>query len=136
MQRKKSPTKKATPGKLKKPAGKKAQAPLKKGAQPVKKDLGPKKVPAKKTPWPEPPSIGWERSRKQIMCRTGKGGPGSSYRIPFEGHGGPKGALQAAKAWLRDMSGGLMMFFPHRLCVAGLTIKMCLRKHILMVSPA
>ena len=54
--------------------------------------------------WPEPPSIGWERSRLQIMCRTGKGGRGSSHAIPFEGNGGEKGALKKATEWLRDMS--------------------------------
>ena len=38
------------------------------------------------------------------MCRTGRIGAGSSYRIPFEGNGGAKGAEAKAKDWLKDMS--------------------------------
>jgi hypothetical protein len=57
---------------------------------------------AKLGSWPTPPKIGWERSRFQVMCRTGQGGAGSSLKIPFEGNGGSKGAWAKAKAWLHD----------------------------------
>jgi hypothetical protein len=57
---------------------------------------------AKLGSWPNPPTIGWEKSRFQALCRTCQGGAGSSLRIPFEGNGGSKGAWAKAKAWLHD----------------------------------
>lgn len=56
---------------------------------------------AKLTAWPRKPSIGWEVSRAQCMCRSGKGGTGSSKRISFEEAGGPKKAWKEAKRWLK-----------------------------------
>ena len=63
-----------------------------------------KKAPEVKNAWPRKPSIGWEGSRKQMMRRTGKGGDGSSYAIPFEGNGGPAGARKKAEQWLAKMN--------------------------------
>ena len=34
------------------------------------------------------------------MCRTGKGGPGSTHRIGFEESGGPEKAWTLAEKWL------------------------------------
>ena len=61
-----------------------------------------KVTPAKKAAWLNKPSIGWENSRRQCMCRTGKGGPGSSTRILLKEAGGPKNAWKEAQKWLKD----------------------------------
>jgi hypothetical protein len=34
------------------------------------------------------------------MCRTGKGGPGSSHGIKYEVAGGKAAAVKLAKAWV------------------------------------
>ncbi len=69
---------------------------------PIKATKKKKATPAKLAAWPSKPSIGWEVSRKQCMCRSGKGGTGSSKRILFEEAGGPKKAWKEAKRWLKD----------------------------------
>ena len=56
-------------------------------------------TPAKST-WKQKPRIEWESSRNQVMCRTGKGGPGSSHRIGFKESGGPTKAWTLAEKWL------------------------------------
>ena len=50
--------------------------------------------------WPKEPFIGWERSRHQVMCRSGRSGPGTTVAIKFEGNGGADGAWAKAKKWL------------------------------------
>ena len=50
--------------------------------------------------WPKKPLITWENSREQVMCRTGKGGPGSSLAIRFKEAGGAKKAWTRAEKWL------------------------------------
>ena len=62
------------------------------------------------------PFLAFEHSRNQVMCRTGKGGPGSSFRIPFDGNGGKAGAWKKGEEWLkREMKtyklswGGLLL---------------------------
>ena len=50
--------------------------------------------------WPNRPTIGWETSRGQVMCRTGRGGPGSSQKFAFKDSGSPKKAWQAAELFL------------------------------------
>lgn len=51
------------------------------------------------------PTVGLERSREQVMCRTGLGGPGSTTAFQY-GEGKPyrseKAALAAAKTWLAE----------------------------------
>ncbi len=42
------------------------------------------------------PTISWERTRMQIMCRTGSGGAGSSHAIKFT-----KGKKAEAEAWAK-----------------------------------
>ena len=51
--------------------------------------------------WKHKPSIGFERTRNQVMCRNGKCGPGSCYAIPYYGNGGEKGAWKKAEVWLK-----------------------------------
>ena len=51
--------------------------------------------------WKHKPSIGFERTRNQVMCRSGKCGPGSCYGIPYYGNGGEKGAWKKAEVWLK-----------------------------------
>ena len=85
--------------------------PKKKGKK--KKKTAAQATPAKVNPkksrgggsdsWPAKPCFSIERSRKQVMCRTGKGGPGSSHPIVWSESGGEKGAIAKAKTWLRDM---------------------------------
>ena len=43
----------------------------------------------------------FEDSRKQIMCRTGLGGPGSTYRIQFKESGGRDKAIALADKWMK-----------------------------------
>ena len=45
------------------------------------------------------PTIAWERSRMQVMCRTGQGGPGSSHAVKYE-KGGEDAAWVQAERWL------------------------------------
>jgi hypothetical protein len=53
--------------------------------------------------WARRPSIGWEMSRKQVMCRSGRGGQNSSHKITFKKAGSPKNAWQQAEKWLANM---------------------------------
>ena len=46
------------------------------------------------------PNISIERSRSQVMCRSGKQGPGSTKKFTFEEYGSQKKAMKAAQAWL------------------------------------
>ena len=48
------------------------------------------------------PCFGMEESRKQVMCRTGKLGKGSCFGMKFADYGGKKGAIEAARKWLKD----------------------------------
>ena len=41
-----------------------------------------------KATWPRKPCIGWEYTRKQVMCRSGKGGSGSTLAMKFADYGG------------------------------------------------
>ena len=91
----------AKPTKEKGHKGKKGKKPAKHVPNIAKVEKPAKRVP-KSAEWPTPPSIGWEKSRFQVMCRSGKGGPGSSHAILFEGNGGPKGARAKAEDWLRE----------------------------------
>ena len=45
------------------------------------------------------PHYGIEHTRKQVMCRTGRGGKGSSFAIPY-GSEGPEAATKKAEKWL------------------------------------
>ena len=45
-------------------------------------------------------SVEW--SREQVMCRSGRKGPGESHRIPFSEHGGLEGAVDEAKKWVSE----------------------------------
>ena len=45
---------------------------------------------------------GWEDTRGQVMCRTGLGGQGSTYRIMYNAAGGEDKAIELAKAWVRE----------------------------------
>ena len=69
-------------------------------AKTTAKKLVKAKADSKKDAWPRKPSIGWETSRNQVMCRTGKGGKGSSFRIQFSEAGSAKKAWRRAQAWL------------------------------------
>ena len=64
----------------------------------------PSKTEQKKGPksptWPNKPRIGWERSRRQVMCRSGKTGPGTTMAITFDDAGGAKKAWKKAEVWL------------------------------------
>jgi hypothetical protein len=46
------------------------------------------------------PSVSVERSRKQVLCRTGRKGPGQNHAIPF-GSEGESAAIAKGRAWLR-----------------------------------
>jgi hypothetical protein len=45
-------------------------------------------------------SVEW--SREQVMCRSGRKGPGESHRIAFSEHGGLEGAVAEAKKWVSE----------------------------------
>ena len=76
----------------------------------AKKTNKKKDAPAKASPrkikgrddWPSKPKFTQENSRQQVMCRTGRGGQGSSHRILWKDHGGKAGAIAKAEKWLRD----------------------------------
>jgi len=76
----------------------------KKGTTSTKTAVATKKVSPSTKPadvvWKHKPIIGFEKSRKQVMCRSGKCGPGSCYAIKFAGNGGEKGAWAKAQKWL------------------------------------
>ena len=57
-----------------------------------------KTTPAK--PVRNKPTISWETSRNQVMCRTGFSGPGTTHRITFKEAGGAKKAYAMAEKWL------------------------------------
>ena len=75
---------------------------------PTEKLTPPKMTPKKKlaeeklkpSNWTRQPVIAWERSRNQVMCRTGKTGPGGTLAFKFADHGGEKRARAKAEAWL------------------------------------
>ena len=46
-----------------------------------------------KAKWPRKPCIGFEHTRKQVMCRSGKGGHGSTLAMKFADYGGKQKAL-------------------------------------------
>ena len=49
------------------------------------------------------PSFSVEWSRNQVMCRTGKTGPGQSKAIPFGNDSGcAKKAIKQAEKWLQE----------------------------------
>ena len=56
--------------------------------------------PSPTKPVRKPPSISWETSRNQVMCRTGASGPGSTHKITFKEAGGAKKAYALAEKWL------------------------------------
>ena len=45
-----------------------------------------------KEKWLPKPCIGFEHTRKQVMCRSGKGGPGSTLAMKFADYGGKQKA--------------------------------------------
>ena len=49
------------------------------------------------------PSYAVERSRLQVMCRTGLKGTGQNHAIKFASHGGEKGAVRQAEKWAMDL---------------------------------
>ena len=51
-------------------------------------------------PTPPKPFFGVERSRKQVMCRSGLPGPGQCFAIKF-GAAGEAAAVKKAEAWLQ-----------------------------------
>jgi hypothetical protein len=61
--------------------------------------------------WPNPPSVSWEKSRLQVMCRTGKAGPGTTMRITFAEAGSAKKAWAKGQAWLKTMKAKYKAFF-------------------------
>ena len=56
--------------------------------------------PTKKDVQSKPPSISVERSRSQVLCRTGFMGPGQNHALSFHSHGGEKNAVKEANKWL------------------------------------
>ena len=46
-----------------------------------------------KAQWPRKPCIGFEHTRKQVMCRSDKGGSGSTLAMKFADYGGKQKAL-------------------------------------------
>ena len=96
----KKPAGKLSPVKVAKPTGKGAAAKAMFDVT-AKADVAVKKTMVKKHElWPKKPSIGWELSRLQCMCRSGKLGPGSSKRISFAEAGGKVKAWALAEKWL------------------------------------
>lgn len=49
------------------------------------------------------PSYAVERSRLQVMCRTGLKGTGQNHAIKFASHGGEKGAVRQAENWAMNL---------------------------------
>ena len=72
-----------------------------------KKDAEPKKKTskggAKKRPAAASFSVEW--SRNQVLCRTGKKGPGQSKTFLFSAHGGLEKAVEKAQAWVDERNG-------------------------------
>ena len=46
------------------------------------------------------PSISWETSRNQVMCRTGVSCTGTTHKVTFKEAGGAKKAYALAEKWL------------------------------------
>ena len=83
-------------------AKKKAVKSMKVAAVPAKKAAAPKKAAAKKKKAAKTtvtPQISDEVSRSQVRCRAADG---SSFSFSYEKHGGKKGAMAKARAWLAD----------------------------------
>ena len=62
-----------------------------------------KKVRTTASTWAKPPTMQHEKSRSQILVRTGKGGLGSSKCFPYSKGGGAT-ATAEAKMWLREQT--------------------------------
>lgn len=90
---------KSEPQKEKAKAKSKAKAKAKAEAKQTVNNTANKQV--KKTAAKTAPTISWERTRMQIMCRTGFGGAGSSNAIKFE-KGKENLAWKKAEQWLKD----------------------------------
>ena len=50
-----------------------------------------------------PPTIGHEASRQQVMCRSGQAGKGSCVGFKYKDYGRKAGAWKKAQDWLRMM---------------------------------
>ena len=61
------------------------------------------KASTKEGTWLNEPSIGWERSRRQVMCRTGKSGKDTTLGMKFDDFGGPQKTWKKASEWLEKM---------------------------------
>jgi hypothetical protein len=48
------------------------------------------------------PMFAVEWTRNQVMCRSGRKGPGESHKIPFDEYGGIEGAVKEAKKWVSE----------------------------------
>ena len=76
------------------------------GSEPVEAAISVMKRPAAAPPHGakahkrKPPYFTVERSRNQLMCRTGLGGPGSSHKIKIEGS--EAAAVKRAEAWVAE----------------------------------
>ena len=79
--------------------------PLPLGDGPPAEEVGGTDTPTKDelAAWPRRPRIGWERSRDQVMCRSGKSGAGSTKKITFQEAGGEKKAWRLAEKWLEEV---------------------------------
>ena len=62
-----------------------------------------KATPAKE-PRPRTPHWGFERSRGQLMCRTGLEGPNQCHAIKFKEVGGEAKAVRMANAWVLEQN--------------------------------
>ena len=51
--------------------------------------------------WQRKPSVSWETSRNQVMCRTGQAGKGHTHRITFAEAGSSKKAWALGEKWLK-----------------------------------
>ena len=64
------------------------------------KQASAKSVQACKNEWPKKPTISWEKSREQVMGRSGRSGAGSTKKFEFSEFSGSRGARKAAEKWL------------------------------------
>jgi hypothetical protein len=117
------------PEKTKKKLKASAHTPMKKPAAAVTPSKV-KEVVLKSVPdnWVKKPSIGWELSRSQIMCRTGRGGPSSSFRISIPEAGSKTAAKKKAGIWLEKQ----MKLFKARHCTCHTVIRYA-RTHICII---
>ena len=51
--------------------------------------------------WQRKPSVSWETSRNQVMCRTGQAGKGHTHRITFAEAGSSKKVWALGEKWLK-----------------------------------